>query len=370
MTMIAPEMIEAFQAKYRELAEKNNWGASWPSEEASSELLTAALALLPGEPVCHLVWRQARIAADDVQDYYEVARPGDKCVDGSDPFPVYVAPAPQRVTHLDPDLEPGEYIVTIVTKGGAAQINGPVKPAQQPVAVKALKWRSYGNQHMQGWQGQGAMGYLHYISDTGPDGEGKTGRFSILGCFGTVEEAKAAAQADYEARIRSALTVEAETGKECRHCKGKGYQPGDPEAAPIESCDYCGGSGSSLSPTIADDIQGQYNKQKEALQTIADLTARCEHDGGFDREIGPIGCNLGDKCVCIGIHQVARAALKAASPSPSVPEMEALRRENGELIRGWFVKDYADGWIFFDNEADAKQQVEATGAMMLVGRRA
>lgn len=33
----------------------------------------------------------------------------------------------------------------------------------------------------------------------------------------------------------------------------------------------------------------------------------------------------------------------------------------------WFVKDLADGWIFFDNEVDAKLQVEATGAMMLVG---
>lgn len=44
------------------------------------------------KPVAHLVWRQYLRAADDVEDYYEVARPGDKCVDGSDPFPVYVSP--------------------------------------------------------------------------------------------------------------------------------------------------------------------------------------------------------------------------------------------------------------------------------------
>jgi len=53
----------------------------------------------------------------------------------------------------------------------------------------------------------------------------------------------------------------------------------------------------------------------EALKKIADLTARCEHDGGFDREIGPIGCLLGDKCVCIGLHPIARAAISKASPT-------------------------------------------------------
>lgn len=50
-------------------------------------------------------------------------------------------------------------------------------------------------------------------------------------------------------------------------------------------------------------------KQRVALGRIADLTARCQHDGGFDREIGPIGCNLGDGCLCIGLHPIARDAL-------------------------------------------------------------
>ena len=45
------------------------------------------------KPICHLVWRQGRRAIDDVEDYYEVARPGDKSVDGSDPFPVFLLPA-------------------------------------------------------------------------------------------------------------------------------------------------------------------------------------------------------------------------------------------------------------------------------------
>lgn len=47
------------------------------------------------KPVCYLVWKQFRRAADDVEDYYEVARPGDKCVDGSEPFPVYMRRVPE-----------------------------------------------------------------------------------------------------------------------------------------------------------------------------------------------------------------------------------------------------------------------------------
>lgn len=32
-------------------------------------------------------------------------------------------------------------------------------------------------------------------------------------------------------------------GEPCPHCKGEGCQPGDPEGAPLEACDYCNGSG-------------------------------------------------------------------------------------------------------------------------------
>ncbi|MGF6157821.1 hypothetical protein M2267_003080 [Ensifer sp. KUDG1] len=45
----------------------------------------------------------------------------------------------------------------------------------------------------------------------------------------------------------------------------------------------------------------------KALQQIAD--ARCDHDMGFDREIGPLGCSLGDKCVCVGLCTIASRAL-------------------------------------------------------------
>lgn len=42
------------------------------------------------------------------------------------------------------------------------------------------------------------------------------------------------------------------------------------------------------------------------IESLVDLTRGCQHDGGFDREIGPIGCNLGDGCVCVGMVMGAR----------------------------------------------------------------
>lgn len=41
--------------------------------------------------------------------------------------------------------------------------------------------------------------------------------------------------------------------------------------------------------------------------------------------------------------------------------------ERCDQIKMWFVKDFADGWISFDNEVDATRHVDTTGAVMLVG---
>lgn len=65
----------------------------------------------------------------------------------------------------------------------------------------------------------------------------------------------------------------------------------------------------AASPDVILSILSERDRLRAALGTIANETARCVHDGGFDREIGPIGCLLGEKCVCIGVHPVARAAL-------------------------------------------------------------
>jgi hypothetical protein len=33
---------------------------------------------------------------------------------------------------------------------------------------------------------------------------------------------------------------------------------------------------------------------------------------------------------------------------------------------GWFVRDFGDGWIFFNDEGKARQEAAATGAAILV----
>jgi hypothetical protein len=80
---------------------KGLWFAG-EAEEKAEKIIAAYFAArgwpLPGEisvepkPIAHLVWMQSFNGIDDVHDYYEVARPGDKCVDGSDPFPVWDRP--------------------------------------------------------------------------------------------------------------------------------------------------------------------------------------------------------------------------------------------------------------------------------------
>ncbi len=51
---VTEAMVEAFQARYRELSERCRWQGSWPSAEESRELLEAALSVqreAPGEAV-------------------------------------------------------------------------------------------------------------------------------------------------------------------------------------------------------------------------------------------------------------------------------------------------------------------------------
>lgn len=81
-------------------------GSATSQDEARQSVVTAwnrrpALSAGQAQPVAHLVWLQGRRAIDDVEDYYEVARPGDKSVDGSDPFPVYAALVPPAVPGED-----------------------------------------------------------------------------------------------------------------------------------------------------------------------------------------------------------------------------------------------------------------------------
>ncbi len=65
------------------------------------------------------------------------------------------------------------------------------------------------------------------------------------------------------------------------------------------------------------------NAGKKALEELVAVLGRCEHDGGFDREIGPIGCMLDDKCVCV--HTAPRIRSIAAYVATLEAEVEKLR---------------------------------------------
>ena len=136
----------------------------------------------PGKPICHLVWRQGCLAIDDVADYYEVARKGDKSVDGSDPFPVYrVAPPPPAAV-------------------------------QEPGAVKALEWTEW-KSGQRGWQANTVLGQ-YQVCYLGEHEEWQLfcpGKSSVWSeCFSRHSSsvaAKEAAKEDYVQRIRSAIST-------------------------------------------------------------------------------------------------------------------------------------------------------------------
>jgi hypothetical protein len=48
-------------------------------------------------------------------------------------------------------------------------------------------------------------------------------------------------------------------------------------------------------------------------------------------------------------------------------ETDNYTTEDPKKPAAWFVKDFADGFIHFDNEEDALREVEATGALLLYG---
>jgi hypothetical protein len=153
-------------------------------------------------------------------------------------------------------------------------------PASDPVAVKALEWSRPEGTH-ETVTILRANCLFGYYEAWGGGGWNINGGPNITGGPRDIESAKAAAQADYEARIRSSLV-----------------SPALPSRGELEEAQ-------ATISKLANEITAHH----VALETVCRLTSRCEHDGGFDREIGPIGCNLGDKCVCIGIYPVARDAL-------------------------------------------------------------
>lgn len=104
---------------------------------------------------------------------------------------------------FDPEDKAGKWCVEIV-EFIEAQLLSHNSDSSEPVAVKPLEWRLEPIPPMGEWLASSPVG-LYCI----PIGSGKLPlRFrdeKTLATFASLEEAKAAAQADYEARIHSAL---------------------------------------------------------------------------------------------------------------------------------------------------------------------
>ncbi|NSZ73291.1 hypothetical protein G6L74_05980 [Agrobacterium tumefaciens] len=270
--MVTDEMIRVALLAFQ--SGDMDWSSQ--DEELMRFALEEALSAMPKpKPVAHLVWLQGRRAADDVEDYYEVARPGDKSVDGSDPFPVYATPPaleaalsaaepegfvkltmPGETWHSwktcaasDPGARP--FYFSPVLRGIEWKklddaysnfINAygdPFKPKRnheketernvkalseafdaarsalsgsqqsaQAVVVKALEWRQFTDREND----------IEAITPCGryairPSITAKRFRLYVpdgkeVGLYETLQETKAAAQTDYEARIRSALSAQ------------------------------------------------------------------------------------------------------------------------------------------------------------------
>lgn len=61
------------------------------------------------------------------------------------------------------------------------------------------------------------------------------------------------------------------------------------------------------------ELKAENERLKNGIETALVAMRNCEHDGGFDREIGPIGCYLGDRCVCMGLFPNLAEALKGGA---------------------------------------------------------
>lgn len=140
---------------------------------------------------------------------------------------------------------------------------------------------------------------------------------------------------------------------ECKRCSGKGYHHGFGEHGhDPDWCEDCGGGGFGLAdgeerrPIIA--------ALEAALSAPASAKPVDLQMMNAALEAYREGVFLDEGQVHASVKAIVSAALAASPARAAEPRM-------------WFVKDFADGWIAFDNEAAAKREVEHTGAMMLSG---
>ncbi|MCK9361762.1 hypothetical protein M0Q28_06100 [Patescibacteria group bacterium] len=146
----------------------------------------------------------------------------------------------------------------------ARKLGAPVEAAKGGgVGVKPLEWEEFE-------RGSGSVYAISIFGRYSAWREGEYGRYETPEGYrsrsidGGIDAAKAAAQDHFEARIRSALTSPADATAECPRCHGRGYVSGDPEGAPIEGCDGCGGTG------LTSPASGERDAVTEECAKVAD----------------------------------------------------------------------------------------------------
>ncbi|SCB30741.1 hypothetical protein [Rhizobium lusitanum] len=323
------------------------------------------------EPIAHLVWLQGRRAADDVEDYYEVARAGDKSVDGSDPFPVYASPSDAERHERAPKSEMLEIAVAAVLEAdkefrsnmpsdwegdplsdeldglrriveALSDVPSPPAAVQEPVAVKAVAWRC--KDFADGW-------ILDASERSAREYQKKTGcvmqplyaeppAVSVVVDNISDEQLRHIADskdtAACRSRIRSALSNSQSDPAPEIACPCTTFEQDEdcPVGQPSLLCSACGGKGIVPIETVVA-LAAEMLKVAEQVDELEDPFAAWEsielfnsHHNQMQKALCKIAGMVDDEDADLDdAISIANAALPVQDPPPP-PEIAALRAEN------------------------------------------
>jgi hypothetical protein len=230
--------------------------------------------------------------------------------------------------------------------------------------IKSLEWRYYPDAFPPAWDAPTPWGRYSIEEETGdnvddpalhPDVSSRWVLYfngQVVSGHKTLDAAKAAAQADYATRIRSALEpspAHPVASEECRHCHGTGQPNGIKGGPEHGECSWCDGSGrTSASPSPAP-VEAEV---REAVQTVPDASERL---GKW------MSAAQDDPGVCAEMKADISAWFTAGQPLPSPddapadfeqvaanawdfvrPKLVALNKEKGPA--GVWSNGFRSGW--------------------------
>lgn len=224
--------------------------------------------------------------------------------------------------------------------------------------VKALMWVHDSN--ADDWSastvvGLYAVGWVHrqFVCILRHVGTGDNGGATDtrIASGSALEEAKVAAQADYERRIRSALTTEPAKAVACERCQGNGEiitdwdryrspKDGDKGDEVVAECPDCSGSGTVSSVGIEDAARTLYFAFKDASELPSDVFKHAG-EGNFFTALRLLFDPLCDP-------------RKPAAKNPeqgSLPETELLKLARTTI-------PYREGTFYFSNEMDRDRFID------------